>query len=104
MHGVHTQGRCHGGGVVAVAAVLDRAVLLSPAAVARAAARAAGAVEESWLLRQPRAVRASYVREVLDADDPNAEEIWMLRQPRAVRESYITEVLSAPGGGASSSS
>lgn len=83
--------------------VLDRAVLLSPAPVARAAARTARALEERWLLRQPRAVRASYVREVLDADDPNAEEIWMLRRSKAVRESYIKEVLRAPGGRASAS-
>lgn len=78
-------------------------MLLSPAPVARAAAHAAGALEESWLLRQPRAVRASYVRDVLDSDDPNAEEIWMLRQAKAVRESYIKQVLRAPGGGASAS-
>ena len=76
--------------------VLDRAVLLSPAPVARAAARAAGAPEERWLLCQPRKVRATYVRDVLGADDPNAEEIWMLRQPKAVRESYIREVLRTP--------
>jgi hypothetical protein len=82
-----------------MADVLDRAMLLSPAPVARAAARAAGALEESWLLRQPRPVRASYVREVLDSDDPNAEEIWMLRRSKAVRESYIREVLRAPDGG-----
>jgi len=39
-------------------------------------------------------VRASYVQQVLEAEDePNAEEVWMLRQPQAVRESYIRDVL-----------
>ena len=72
-------------------------MLLSPAPVARAAARAARAPEESWLLCQPRSVRASYVREVLDSSEPNAEEIWMLSRSKAVRESYIRDVLRAPG-------
>ena len=45
--------------------VLDRAVLLSPAPVAKAAARAARALEEIWMLRQATAVRESYIREVL---------------------------------------
>ena len=47
------------------------------------------------MLRQPRTVRASYVREVLRSprSEPIAREIWMLRQPQAVRESYIREVL-----------
>ena len=73
---------------------MDKAVLLGPTALARAAAMAASEPEERWLLRQPRRVRASYVKKVLDAEDePNAEEIWMLRQAKAVRESYIREVL-----------
>lgn len=46
------------------------------------------------MLRQPRAVRVSFMREVLVPDgNPNAEEIWMLRQPDAVRDSYVREVL-----------
>jgi hypothetical protein len=28
-----------------------------------------------------------------DEDDANAQEVWMLRQPKPVRESYIREVL-----------
>ena len=73
---------------------IDKAVLLAPAALARAAATRAAEPEERWLLRQPRKVRTSYVKNVLEAEDePNAEEIWMLRQPKAVRESYIREVL-----------
>jgi len=46
------------------------------------------------MLCQPRAVRESYVREVLDrGDDPVHAEIWMLRQSKHVRESYIRDVL-----------
>ena len=46
------------------------------------------------MLKQPRAVRQSFVREVVDkGDDPLLQEIWMLRQTDAVRESYIREVL-----------
>lgn len=75
---------------------IDKAVLLGPNTLARAAAKTASAPEERWLLSQPRPVRASYVSEVLSAgDNPNAEEIWMLRQPKQVRESYIREVLTA---------
>ncbi len=77
---------------------MDKAVLLGPNPLAKAAAMAAKLPEERWLLRQPRRVRASYVTEVLDAgDEPNAEEIWMLRQAKPVRESYIREVLRPDG-------
>lgn len=73
---------------------IERAVLLAPDRVARAAATRAPTPEERWMLRQPRAVRVSFVREVLVPDgNPNAEEIWMLRQPDAVRDSYVREVL-----------
>ena len=73
---------------------MDKAALLAPAALARAAARGARRPEERWLLHQPRQVRTSYVQQVLEAaDERNAEEVWMLRQPKAVRDSYIREVL-----------
>jgi len=73
---------------------IDKAALLSPTALARAAALRAKRPEERWLLRQPRRVRTSYVRKVLEAEDvPNAQEMWLLRQATAVRESYIREVL-----------
>jgi hypothetical protein len=76
---------------------LARRVLLAPNLVARAAARTAAKREEAWMLGQPRSVRESFVREVVDrGDDPVHAEIWMLRQPRAVRESYVREVLE-PG-------
>ena len=39
-------------------------------------------------------VRRSYVREVLEGGRDEAhEQAWMLRQPDAVRHSYIDEVL-----------
>jgi hypothetical protein len=73
---------------------LARRVLLAPNLVSRAAARTAGAREEAWMLCQPREVRESYVREVVDrGEDPVHAEIWMLKQPEAVRLSYIREVL-----------
>jgi hypothetical protein len=72
---------------------LARRVLLAPDFAARAAARAASAADEAWMLGQPRDVRASYVAEVVDGGgDP---QVWMLRQRRAVRESYIRDVLEA---------
>jgi hypothetical protein len=73
---------------------LARRVLLAPNLVARTAARAAGEREEAWMLSQPREVRESFVREVVDrGEDPLHAEIWMLRQPKAVRESYVRDVL-----------
>ena len=39
-------------------------------------------------------MRGNYVSKVLGAEDEsNTREIWMLRQLKAVRESYIREVL-----------
>jgi hypothetical protein len=74
---------------------LIRSILLGPAPVARAAAARVREPEERWMLIQPRSVRASYVREVLDAaaDEQRRQQIWMLRQPRPVRESFIRDVL-----------
>lgn len=73
---------------------LERAVLTGPDLIARAAARGVEVPAQRWLLRQPRAVRCSFVDEVIDRpDDPNAAERWMLLAPAAVRESYVAEVL-----------
>jgi hypothetical protein len=73
---------------------LTKRVLLGPGMVLRAAANRAQDAEEAWMLGQPRKVRESYVREVLDGgEDPVAAEIWMLRQPNDVRESYVRDVL-----------
>ena len=75
--------------------LLQKRVLLGPAALRRAAATRAMRPEEAWMLRQPRPVRRSYVVQVLDGrgDVDVLAEIWMLRQPEHVRESYIREVL-----------
>ena len=73
---------------------LERALLLSPRLVARAAAAIAQAPEERWMLCQSRDVRRSYVEHVVDRpEDENAQERWMLTQSDAVRTSYIREVL-----------
>lgn len=76
---------------------VEKAMILAPDALARAAAGYAALPEEGWMLRQPRAVRGAYWREVIrHGDHQRDREIWMLRQPEAVRESYIAEVLE-PG-------
>lgn len=74
---------------------VERGVLLGPAFVRRAAAGRAREPEERWMLLQERAVRESYVREVLDAagDHELRRQIWMLGQPAAVRTSYVREIL-----------
>jgi hypothetical protein len=74
----------------------ERAVLLGPDLVARTAAGQVRAAEQRWLLRQPRAVRRSFVEHVIDAgEDPNAAERWMLGQSDTVRASYVADVLDA---------
>ena len=75
---------------------VEKAMILAPDRVARAAAGYAVRPEEAWMLRQPRAVRQTYWREVMGQGGQRDREIWMLRQPEAVRESYIAEVLE-PG-------
>ncbi len=78
--------------------LLQRAVLLAPDRIARAAARRAELPEERWLLRQQRSVRLTFAREVLaSVDEQRAREVWMLRQPDEVRESYIRAVLERKG-------
>jgi hypothetical protein len=78
--------------------MIERALLLSPGPVARAAARIAQTREERWMLCQSRDVRRSYVAAVVDRpDDENAQERWMLHQPDEVRMSYVRDVLDAPG-------
>jgi hypothetical protein len=49
------------------------------------------------MLHQPKAVRDSFIREVLSRQDPPPHQaIWMLRQPDKVRHSFVREVLEAP--------
>ena len=50
------------------------------------------------MLRQPRAVRQSFVREVIDeGGDPVLQEKWMLVQADDVRHSYVRDVLEQNG-------
>jgi hypothetical protein len=73
---------------------LARLVLRGPGFLRKAAASQARDPVERWMLRQPRRVRDSYVRDVIDrGGDDLLAEIWMLRQPEAVRKSYIREIL-----------
>jgi hypothetical protein len=73
---------------------IARRVLLAPGPIARAAARAASAPEERWMLCQSREVRRSYVEQVVDRpEDEHAEERWMLTQADDLRMSYVREVL-----------
>jgi hypothetical protein len=78
-----------------MASLFERGVLLSPALVRRAATGRAKTPEERWMLAQDKAVRESFVREVLDAEGDQVllQQIWMMRQPNAVRKSYVREVL-----------
>jgi hypothetical protein len=80
--------------------VFEREILMAPDMVARTAAAAAGGRAQKWMLWQPRGVRQSYVREVIDAGGGEREQrIWMLRQPDAVRQSYLREVARVEGAG-----
>ena len=75
---------------------IERAVLTGPDMIARAAAHTVDQPAQRWMLRQPRAVRCSFVEEVIDRpDDPHAAERWMLLQKESVRKSYVAEVLDA---------
>ena len=70
-------------------------MLLGPDVLSRAAASRAVLPEEQWMLRQSKAVRSSYVREVIDVrgDQELLTQIWMLLQSDTVRASYVREVL-----------
>jgi hypothetical protein len=71
----------------------ERQLLLAPDVVARAVAAVAPQAEQQWMLRQPRALRQSFVEDVLGQPDRDlAQQAWMLRQPRAVRLSFLEEV------------
>ncbi len=72
----------------------ERSLLLAPDPIARAAVPLAPDDEARWMLRQPRAVRRSFVEEVLGREDEErAQQVWMLRRPREVRESFVEHVL-----------
>ena len=74
---------------------VERAVLGGPAVVARPLAVFTRDAEQRWMLSQPRAVRRSYLQEIVDGPPiPRLEEFWMMRQPPEVRMSYIRNVLN----------
>ena len=55
-----------------------------------------GQDQERWMLLQQDEICRSYVEEVLSVEPvPDRQAIWLLRQPRGVRESYVRDVLSA---------
>jgi hypothetical protein len=77
-----------------MASSAERSLLLAPDAVARAAVGLAPDREAKWMLRQPRAVRRSFVDEVFGREDEERlQQIWMLSQPREIRESFVEHVL-----------
>jgi hypothetical protein len=72
----------------------ERQLLLAPDVVARTAVSLAPDDEARWMLRQPRAVRRSFVDEVFGREDEERrQQVWMLHQPREVRESFVEHVL-----------
>jgi hypothetical protein len=74
-----------------------RSLLCGPDTFARAVAAVESDPERRWLLRQPRAVRRSFVLEVIDAGGgPAQQQRWMLLQADGVRRSYVADVLDAP--------
>jgi hypothetical protein len=77
-----------------MASPAERKLLLAPDAVARAAIPLAPDREARWMLRQPRALRRSFVEEVHGREDEDVrQQVWMLHQPREVRESFVRHVL-----------
>jgi hypothetical protein len=71
-----------------------RALLRAPDAVTRAIAATESDPERRWLLRRSRAVRRSFVEQVIDRGAGPAEQRrWMLEQVDDVRFSYVAEVL-----------
>jgi hypothetical protein len=80
--------------------IIEREILLAPDFVCRAAAAATSGRVQQWMLGQPREVRRSYVREVIDVNGGEHEQrIWMLRAPARVRKSYLREVAEIEGAG-----
>jgi hypothetical protein len=73
-----------------------RMALLAPDAVARRIAALDDDTERRWMLRLPRAVRCSFVEQVIDAGGGRqAQERWLLLADEATRRSYVAEVLDA---------
>lgn len=55
-----------------------------------------GGDQERWMLLQSDEVCRSFADEVLSQQaTPDRQAIWLLRQPRGVRQSYVRDVLDA---------
>jgi hypothetical protein len=74
---------------------VERSALLGPDFIANAAASATGDPQAKWLLNQPKPVRESYVKEVLDTEGDRdlLSTAWLLKQDDDVRESYVRDVV-----------
>jgi hypothetical protein len=68
-----------------------RAVLRGPDMVARTVAAREHDPQRRWLLRRPRAVRRSFLEDVIE--NGGHEERWMLLADGETRKSYVREVL-----------
>jgi hypothetical protein len=72
--------------------------LLAPDALTRTLAAVEEDPERRWLLSQPRAVRRSFVEQVVDRPGvPRAHERWLLLQDDAVRRSFVEQVIDGRG-------
>jgi hypothetical protein len=108
-----------------------RPVLTGPDFLARQLAARVSDRQHAWLLRRPKAIRRSYLEEVIDGggsqerwmllqhDDvcssyveqvleheitPDRQAMWLLRQPRRVRATYVEDVIDAASASPDSSS
>jgi hypothetical protein len=75
-----------------------RMMLLAPDAVARRVAALDDDPERRWILCLPRAVRRSFVEDVIDAGGRRRDqERWLLLADDATRRSYVEQVLDVRG-------
>lgn len=71
-----------------------RTMLRAPDMITRALAATEDDAERRWLLSRPRAIRRSFVEQVIDRGGDVAEQRrWMLEQDAEVRGSYVSDVL-----------
>ena len=75
---------------------VERRALLAPDFIASAAANTTDDPQAKWLLNQPKPVRESYVRVVIDGkgDRDLLSTGWLLAQADETRASYVREVVS----------
>lgn len=79
-----------------VLAAFERALLVGPDSLARAAATTRSDPQERWMLRLPRDLRVSFARTVVDPGGERVrQEHWLLQADEATRLSYVRHVLDA---------